>query len=76
MNKREGVKILSQDKRSVGKNTYSAADVSEYLGISRVGAYNLMHSKGFPAFVVGKKRILVTKEAFEKWLQAQQGKEA
>ncbi len=66
---------MAQDKRSVGKNTYSAADVSEYLGISRVGSYNLMQSKGFPAFRIGR-RILVTKEAFDKWLQAQQGKGA
>lgn len=58
-------------KNVVAKQTYSAADVSSYLGISLVGAYNLMQGEKFPAFRIGK-RILVTKEAFERWLSAKQ----
>ena len=62
-------------KSTVQKNTYSVADVAEYLGISRVGANNLFHSQTFPAFRVGK-RLLITREAFDKWLQEQQRKDA
>ena len=60
-------------KVAIEKNTYSAADISDYLGISRVGAYNLMHSQGFPAFHIGK-RVLVTKKAFEQYLDELQRK--
>lgn len=62
-------------KKAVDKQTYSVADVSGYLGISPVGANSLFHSQGFPSFRIGK-RLLVTREAFEKWLQDQQRKEA
>ncbi len=62
-------------KNTSNKQTYSVADISEYLGISSVGANNLFHSKEFPSFRVGK-RLLVTRDAFEKWLQEQQKKEA
>ena len=65
--------MATQVKANVEKRTFSAAEVAEYLGISLVGAYNLMHSQEFPAFFIGK-RILVTCEAFEKWLQEQQRK--
>lgn len=61
-------------KTTKGKNTYSAAEISEYLGISIVGTYNLMQSQGFPSFRIGR-RILVTRTAFEKWLDEQQLKE-
>lgn len=66
---------MVQVKSAVSKNTFSAADISAYLGISLVGAYNLMQSQGFPAFRIGR-RILVTREAFDKWLQKQQQKDA
>jgi hypothetical protein len=57
------------------KKTYSAKDLAVYLGISLVGAYNLMESQGFPSFRIGR-RILVTCVAFEKWLKEQQDKGA
>jgi excisionase family DNA binding protein len=60
-------------KTSVQKNTYSASDISEYLGLSLVGAYNLMHAKDFPSFRIGR-RVLVTKQAFDKWLEEKQSK--
>lgn len=53
--------------------TYSASDICQILGISPVGAYNLMHSESFPSFRVGK-RILVTHDAFQQWLDEQQRK--
>lgn len=49
--------------------TLSVEDISRLLGISRVGAYNLSHSEGFPAVRVGK-RILIPRERFLEWLDA------
>jgi excisionase family DNA binding protein len=60
-------------KTSVQKNTYSAAEISEYLGISLTNAYNLMQSEDFPSFRIGR-RILVTCDAFCIWLEEQQCK--
>ena len=53
--------------------TLSAPELAECLGISRAGAYNLMQANGFPSFRIGK-RVMVTKAAFEKWLEEQQRK--
>lgn len=47
-----------------------AEDVSAVLGISRAGAYALMHQKGFPTRFIGK-RMLVLREDFFGWLDAQ-----
>lgn len=58
-------------KGQVMRQTYSAPDVAEYLGISRTGAYNLMQAAGFPSFRIGG-RIMVTRVAFEEWLERQQ----
>lgn len=45
----------------------SPADVAEILGISRNTAYDVIHSKGFPAFRVGK-QYRVSRERFLTWL--------
>ena len=42
------------------------------LGISRAGAYELVHSEGFPALKIGS-RIVVPKEKFRRWVDAQTG---
>jgi excisionase family DNA binding protein len=60
-------------KAPVKKCTYSAAEVAEYLGISLVGSYNLMHATDFPSFRIGR-RVLVTQDAFFRWLDKQQCK--
>ena len=59
----------------VERQTYSAPDVAQYLGISRTGAYCLMQAEGFPSFRIGS-RWLVTREAFLGWLREQQKKGA
>ena len=51
--------------------TLSVEDVASYLGISRVGAYNLSHSKGFPSMRIGK-RILIPRDHFLEWLDRRQ----
>ena len=42
--------------------------ISKTLNISKGKAYELCHSKGFPAIIIGKK-IIVTKLAFIKWME-------
>lgn len=46
----------------------NADQVASALGISRAGAYQLMHSKGFPCFTIGK-RMVVPKEALLEWIE-------
>ena len=48
----------------------SPADVAEILGISRNTAYEVIHSKGFPAFRVGK-QYRVSRERFLTWLDSE-----
>lgn len=45
-----------------------AEDVAQVLGVSRAGAYTLMHSKGFPALQIGK-RIVVPKDKLLEWIE-------
>ena len=49
--------------------TLCAEDVASVLGISRAGAYTLMHSKGFPTIKIGKR--MVPKDKLVKWMEAQ-----
>lgn len=42
--------------------------LSKALGISKGKAYELCHSQGFPAIIIGKK-IIVPKLAFIKWME-------
>ena len=46
--------------------------VAKVLGISISSAYELMHETGFPALRVGS-RIVVPKEKFCQWVEAQTG---
>lgn len=53
------------------QQTLSAADVAEFLGISRSGAYVLMHACDFPSIRIGG-RLLITRVAFDRWVEAKQ----
>jgi hypothetical protein len=44
-------------------------DVARIMDISRVAAYNLVHSEGFPCKFIGR-RIAVPRDAFFKWLNS------
>lgn len=46
--------------------------LAKTLGISRAGAYELMHSEGFPTLRIGK-RMMVGKEQFIKWVNSNSG---
>lgn len=45
-------------------------DIAAVLGISRNTAYDVIHSKGFPAFRVGK-QYRVSRERFLTWLDSE-----
>jgi excisionase family DNA binding protein len=48
-------------------------DIQEVMGISKVTAYELANSEGFPVLRVGK-RLLIPKTAFVQWMEANTGK--
>ena len=50
--------------------TLSADQVAQVLGISRAGAYTLMHSKDFPTIQIGK-RMVVPKDKLLAWMEKQ-----
>lgn len=52
------------------KLTLTVSDVQHALGISKNAAYELANSAGFPTIRLGRK-ILIPREAFLRWLDAQ-----
>lgn len=53
----------------------NANTVAQVLGVSISSAYELMHEDGFPALRIGS-RIVVPKEKFRRWVDAQTGGDA
>jgi len=45
----------------------NAAQLGEVMGISRAGAYNLMHREDFPTLRVGSRRLVATSKLIE-WI--------
>ena len=50
----------------------NASQLSEVLGISRAGAYQLLHQETFPTLQVGK-RLLVPKDKLILWIDNHTG---
>ncbi len=50
----------------------TAADLAGALGISRAGAYALLHRRGFPALRIGK-RLMVPKDKLTAWIDRNTG---
>lgn len=48
----------------------NADQIAQLVGISRAGAYQLMHAKGFPTIRIGK-RMVVSKDKLLQWLDEQ-----
>ena len=48
----------------------NADKIAKYLEISRAGAYELMHSEGFPLIRIGK-RMIVPRDKFLEWVDEQ-----
>ena len=46
----------------------NAEQIAQLLGISRAGAYQLMHTTGFPLLRIGK-RMVTPKEKLLKWIE-------
>ena len=65
-------------KESVYKNydelplMLNADTLAKVLGVAPSSAYELMHEKGFPVLKVGN-RLVVPKQAFIEWVQANTG---
>ena len=51
----------------------SVPDLTEALGISRAGAYELVRSEGFPALHIGN-RILIPEEELIAWIKDNTGR--
>ena len=51
-------------------NCLRAEDIQAILGISRAGAYQLMHRADFPTIYIGK-RMVVPEDKFREWMDAQ-----
>ena len=49
--------------------TLNVVQVAAVLGISRAGAYELVHSEGSPALKIGS-RIVVPKDKLREWIDA------
>ncbi len=47
----------------------NVVQVAAVLGISRAGAYELVHSEGFPTLKIGN-RIVVPKDKLREWINA------
>ena len=50
--------------------TLSVPEVAAVLGISRAGAYNLVHTASFPKIKIGN-RIVVPRDKFIAWMDEQ-----
>ena len=50
----------------------TAGELARALGISRAGAYALIHSKGFPTLRIGK-RLMVPKDKLTVWIDRNTG---
>lgn len=46
----------------------NATEIAAILGISRAGAYELLHSKGFPTLRIGK-RMVCPRYKLEQWME-------
>ena len=50
----------------------TATELAGALGISKAGAYTLIHSKGFPTLRIGK-RLMVPKDKLTVWIDRNTG---
>jgi predicted DNA-binding transcriptional regulator AlpA len=50
----------------------NANQLAEALGISRAGAYQLMHREDFPTLQIGK-RLLVPRDKLQLWIDRNTG---
>lgn len=57
-------------REQLQRRVYVPEDLMPLLGIGRSTAYELVNRRDFPTVRVGRK-ILIPRDAFERWLEAQ-----
>ena len=81
---KDGIQLIAKARVTVRANIkqlvelplfLNANTVAQVLGVSISSAYELMHETGFPALRIGS-RIVVPKEKFCRWVDAQAGGDA
>lgn len=69
---KESIKASERSRRIIAfenlPNVLSAEQLAQTLGISRAGAYQLLHSEGFPTLRIGK-RMLVPRDKLAEWIE-------
>ena len=55
------------------KGTMTVKEMQDFVGVGRRKAYELVNSKDFPSFRVGRK-LLVNREGLYRWMQEQEEK--
>jgi DNA binding domain, excisionase family len=55
----------------ITKSVLNIEEAAEYLGLSRTSMYKLAKSKGFPAVILGERRIVVPIDKLNEWLNNQ-----
>ena len=70
--KSEGVIVMTREYYSNDQLPcmLNADKIAKYLEISRAGAYELMHSEGFPLIRIGR-RMIVPRDKFLEWVDNQ-----
>ncbi len=56
-------------KPEMEPKVYTVPEVAALLGINLPRAYELTRQPGFPAIRVSRRRIIIPKEAFHRWLE-------
>lgn len=62
------------DKVPCERLCVTVEEMGKLLGISRAGAYALVHVEGFPSVTIGR-RLLVPIAALQRWIDAHIGDE-
>ena len=73
---KESIKASERSRRIIAfenlPNVLSAEQLAQVLGISRAGAYQLLHTEGFPTLRIGK-RMLVPRDKLMEWIDRNTG---
>jgi excisionase family DNA binding protein len=56
-------------KPEMEPKVYTVPEVAALLGINLPRAYELTRQPGFPAIRISRRRIIIPKEAFHRWLE-------
>jgi len=63
---------MTNEEVKMEKLCISVSEMGEALGISRVRAYQLVKTTGFPALVFGR-RIMIPVDGLRRWIELQSG---